>query len=81
MNVRRGHGDPGCLSTLTIKAVQHCLLADYVTAEYHMRTEGRGRTVDGHRQEIVHSDKESTKEQAEQAVSDFIELAELMATF
>jgi len=39
-------GDPGCLSIFGRKAVQHRLLAEHVTAEYHVRTEGRGRPVD-----------------------------------
>jgi len=39
-------GDAGCLSIFGRKAVQHRLLADHLTAEYRVRTEGRGRTVD-----------------------------------
>jgi phage terminase large subunit GpA-like protein len=39
-------GDPGCLSVFGRKAVQHRLFAEHVTAEYRVRTEGRGRTVD-----------------------------------
>ncbi|NLW49349.1 MAG: hypothetical protein GXY85_00715 [Candidatus Brocadiaceae bacterium] len=39
-------GDPGCLSIFGRKAVQHRLFAEHVTAEYRVRTEGRGRTVD-----------------------------------
>jgi len=39
-------GDPGYLSISGRKAVQHRLLADHLTAEYHIRTDGRGRTVD-----------------------------------
>jgi len=39
-------GDTGCLSIFGRKAVQHRLLADHLTAEYRVRTEGRGRTVD-----------------------------------
>jgi len=39
-------GDPGCLSIFGRKAVQHRLFAELLTAEYRVRTEGRGRTVD-----------------------------------
>jgi len=39
-------GAPGCLSVYGRKAVQHRLFAEHVTAEYRVRTEGRGRTVD-----------------------------------
>lgn len=39
-------GDPGCLSFFGRKAEQHRLMADHVRAEYSVRTEGRGRTVD-----------------------------------
>ena len=39
-------GDPGCLSIFGRKAIQHRLFAEHVTAEYRVRTEGRGRTVD-----------------------------------
>ena len=39
-------GDPGCLSIFGRKAVQHRLFAEHITAEYRVRTEGRGRTVD-----------------------------------
>ena len=44
-------GDPGCLSIFGRKlarpggAVQHRLSAEHITAEYRVRTEGRGRTV------------------------------------
>jgi len=36
----------GCLSIFGRKAVQHRLFADHLAAEYRVRTEGRGRTVD-----------------------------------
>ena len=39
-------GDPGCLSIFGRKAVQHRLLAEDLTAENRIHTEGRGRTVD-----------------------------------
>jgi len=39
-------GDPGCLSIFGRKAMQHRLFAEHLTAEYRVRTEGRGRTVD-----------------------------------
>lgn len=39
-------GDPGCLSVFGRKAVQHRLFAEHLTAEYRVRTEGPGRTVD-----------------------------------
>ena len=39
-------GDAGCLSLFGRKPDAHRLLADHLTAEYRVRTEGRGRTVD-----------------------------------
>ena len=39
-------GDPGCLSLFESLPEQHRLLAEHLTAEYRVRTEGRGRTVD-----------------------------------
>ncbi len=39
-------GDPGCLSLFGRKPEQHRLLAEHLTAEYRVKTEGRGRTVD-----------------------------------
>lgn len=39
-------GDPGCLSLFGHKPEEHRLLAEHLTAEYRVRTEGRGRTVD-----------------------------------
>ena len=39
-------GDAGYLSIFGRKAVQHRLFAEHLTAEYRVRTEGRGRTVD-----------------------------------
>jgi|GEM_PF-86565 len=39
-------GDPGCLSLFESIPEQHRLLAEHLTAEYRIRTEGRGRTVD-----------------------------------
>lgn len=39
-------GDAGCLSLFGRDTHQHRLLAEHLTAEYRVRTEGRGRTVD-----------------------------------
>jgi len=39
-------GDKGCLSLFGKDPAQHRLLAEHLTAEYRVRTEGRGRTVD-----------------------------------
>ena len=39
-------GDKGSLSIFGTKPAHHRLLADHLTAEYKVRTEGRGRTVD-----------------------------------
>ncbi|RIK80188.1 MAG: hypothetical protein DCC68_11545 [Planctomycetota bacterium] len=39
-------GDRGCLSLFGDGPDQHRLLADHLTAEYRVKTEGRGRTVD-----------------------------------
>ncbi|MCC9654640.1 terminase gpA endonuclease subunit [Rhodopirellula halodulae] len=39
-------GDRGCLSIFGDRADQHRMFAEQVTAEYYVRTEGRGRTVD-----------------------------------
>lgn len=39
-------GDQGCLSLFGDRADQHRLLAEHLTAEYRVKTEGRGRTVD-----------------------------------
>ena len=39
-------GDPGCLSLFEDLPESHRLFADHLTAEYRIRTEGRGRTVD-----------------------------------
>ena len=46
-------GDPGCLSLFAHagdpsggRGADHRLLADHLTAEYRIKTEGRGRTVD-----------------------------------
>jgi hypothetical protein len=39
-------GDPGCLSLFGRKPEHHRLLADHLTSEYRVKTEGRGRTVD-----------------------------------
>jgi hypothetical protein len=41
-----GPGDPGCLSLFGDRPEDHRLFADHLTAEYRVRTEGRGRTVD-----------------------------------
>jgi hypothetical protein len=39
-------GDRGCLSLFGENADQHRLIAEHLTAEYRVKTEGRGRTVD-----------------------------------
>ena len=39
-------GDLGCLSLFGPKAELHLLLAEHLTSEYRVKTEGRGRTVD-----------------------------------
>ena len=39
-------GDRGCLSLFGAGPEQHRLLAEHLTAEYRVKTEGRGRTVD-----------------------------------
>jgi hypothetical protein len=39
-------GDPGCLSLFGTKPETHRLLAEHLTAEYFVKTEGRGRKVD-----------------------------------
>lgn len=39
-------GDRGCLSLYGRKPVEHLQLAQHLTAEYCVKTEGRGRTVD-----------------------------------
>lgn len=39
-------GDAGCLSLFGRDEHQHRLFAEHLTAEYRIRTEGRGRTVD-----------------------------------
>lgn len=39
-------GDKGCLSLFGHNPDQHRLLAEHLTAEYRVRTQGRGRTVD-----------------------------------
>jgi len=39
-------GDRGCLSLFGDSPAQHRLFAEHITAEYRVKTEGRGRTVD-----------------------------------
>ena len=39
-------GDPGCISLFGRTPAAHRLLADHLLAEYRVRTQGRGRTVD-----------------------------------
>jgi phage terminase large subunit GpA-like protein len=39
-------GEKGCLSLFGDKADLHRLFAEHLTAEYRVKTEGRGRTVD-----------------------------------
>jgi hypothetical protein len=39
-------GDPGCLSLFGHDSERHRMFAEHLTAEYRVRTEGRGRLVD-----------------------------------
>ena len=39
-------GDRGCLSVYGNQAETHRMFAEQITAEYFIKTEGRGRTVD-----------------------------------
>lgn len=39
-------GDPGCLALFGLNPAHHRLLAEHLTAEYRVKTEGRGRVVD-----------------------------------
>lgn len=39
-------GDPGCLSFFGSSTEHHRMIADHMTAEYRVKTEGRGRKVD-----------------------------------
>jgi len=39
-------GDPGCLALFGRKLEAHRLISEHLTAEYRVKTEGRGRTVD-----------------------------------
>ena len=39
-------GDRGCLSLFGAKPETHRLFAEHLAAEYRVKTEGRGRTVD-----------------------------------
>ncbi|MCC6910006.1 MAG: phage terminase large subunit family protein [Phycisphaerales bacterium] len=39
-------GDPGCVSLFGRKPEPHRLIAEHLTSEYRVKTEGRGRTVD-----------------------------------
>jgi len=41
-----GLGDKGCLSIYGRDPSKHRLLAEHLTSEYRIRTEGRGRVVD-----------------------------------
>ena len=49
-------GDRGCLSLFGDRPDQHRLFAEHLTAEYRVRTEGRGRTVDEWKQRANHPD-------------------------
>ncbi|GAF81995.1 unnamed protein product, partial [marine sediment metagenome] len=51
-------GDPGCMSLFgrQKRKNHHQLLADHLTSEYRILTEGRGRTVDEWKQYAVHRD-------------------------
>jgi hypothetical protein len=39
-------GDKGCLSLFGTKPARHRLFGEHLSAEYRVKTEGRGRTVD-----------------------------------
>lgn len=49
-------GDHGCLSLFGDRPDQHRLLADHLTAEYRVKTQGRGRTVDEWKQRPERAD-------------------------
>ena len=49
-------GERGCLSLFGDQAAQHRLFAEHLTAEYRVKTEGRGRTVDEWKQRPERSD-------------------------
>jgi len=49
-------GDRGCLSLFGAKSDMHRLFAEHVTAEYRVKTEGRGRTVDEWKMRAERSD-------------------------
>jgi hypothetical protein len=49
-------GDRGCLSLFGDSPEQHRLLAEHLTSEYRVKTEGRGRTVDEWKQRPERSD-------------------------
>jgi hypothetical protein len=49
-------GDAGCLSLFGRDRHQHRLFAEHLTAEYRVRTEGRGRTVDEWKLRPEHND-------------------------
>ena len=49
-------GDPGCLSIFGKDADEHRLLADHLTAEFRVKTEGRGRVVDEWKVRVENSD-------------------------
>jgi len=46
-------GDPGTLALFGHKPETHRLIAEHLTAEYRVKTEGRGRTVDEWKQRIA----------------------------
>lgn len=49
-------GDRGCLSLFGDRPEQHRLFAEHLTAEYRIKTEGRGRTVDEWKLRPEHGD-------------------------
>ena len=49
-------GDRGCLSLFGNSADQHRLFAEHLSAEYRVKTEGRGRTVDEWKQRPTRGD-------------------------
>jgi hypothetical protein len=44
--LRVSMGDRGCLSTFGTNPETHRMVAEHLTSEYYIKTEGRGRTVD-----------------------------------
>ena len=49
-------GDQGCLSLFGANGDQYRLFAEHLTAEYHVVTQGRSRTVDEWKQQLERAD-------------------------